>query len=37
MYTAHCLMVIQPCAKYGKPMSKQKIFWPNTKTLSKTQ
>ena len=21
---AHCLMAIYPCAKYGKPMSKQK-------------
>ena len=24
MYATHCLMVIHPCAKYGKPMSIQK-------------
>ena len=24
MYATHCLMVIHPCAKYGKPMSYQK-------------
>ena len=25
MYVSHLLMVIDPCAKYGKPMSNQKI------------
>ena len=25
MYATHCLMVIEPCAKYGMPMSKQKV------------
>ena len=26
MYATHCLMVIHPCAKYGKPMSNHKKF-----------
>ena len=28
--TTHCLMVIHTCAKYGKPMSNQKSFGPDT-------
>ena len=36
MNETHCLMVIHPCAKYGKPMSIQKkSFWPDTKTCQK--
>ena len=31
MYTTHPFMVIEPCAKYGKPMSKQKSYGANTK------
>ena len=31
MYATHCLMVIHPCAKYGKPMSnhKQEVHGPH--------
>ena len=36
MYATHCLMVIHPCAKYGKPMSIQKkSYGPDTKTCQK--
>ena len=27
MYATHRLMVIHPCAKYGKPKSNQKKLW----------
>ena len=27
MYLTHPLMVIYPCAKYGKPMSNKKMLW----------
>ena len=30
MNTTHCLMVIHPCAKNGKPMSNEKKLWANT-------
>ena len=34
---SHLFMVIDPCAKYGKPMSKQKnSYGPDTKTCQKT-
>ena len=32
MYVKHPLMVIDPCAKYVKPMSIQKSYGPDTKT-----
>ena len=36
MYTTHPLLVIDPCAKYGRPMSKQKkSYGPDTKTCQK--
>ena len=31
MYATHCLMVIHPCAKYGKPMSNKKKVMGRTK------
>ena len=39
MYVTHHLMVIVPCAKYGKyvPMSNQKSYEPDTKTCQKTK
>ena len=36
MYMTHRLMVIHPCAKYGRPMSNQKKnYEPDTKSFQK--
>ena len=35
MYVIHTFMVIDPCAKYGKPMSIQKLLWAGHKNMSK--
>ena len=35
MYATHPVMVIDPCAKYGKPMSKQKKLQAGHKDMSK--
>ena len=36
MYLKHLLMVIHPCAKYGKPMSNKKnSYGPDTKKCQK--
>ena len=36
MYSTHPLLVIDPCAKYGRPMSNQKkSYRPDTKTCQK--
>ena len=36
MYVTHPLNMIDPCAKYGKPMSKQKQLWAGHEDVSKT-
>ena len=35
MYVSHLVMLITPYAKYGKPMSNQKIVMGRTKTYQK--
>ena len=35
MYATHCLMVIHPYTKYGKPMSNQKKLWTGQETCQK--
>ena len=36
MYLSYLLIVIDPCAKYGKPMSNKKSSWNGHKKMSKT-
>ena len=36
MYVSHLLMVKDPCANYGMPMSNQNMLWPGHKDMSKT-